>query len=602
MSRLLNFFKKTTNNFKTTVVRFPVVILILAFISIIFSMLIEDSLASHEQLLTRFILSGIFGAFLGVTSQFLIERFKHFSKYKLTLNVLTIILSVLYFYFLTSDDKFSQTMVIRLFACIFALFSTYLFLPSAKNDVDFGKIALVHFKSAFTSILYGVVLYIGLIAIYFAIDLLLFKLNNNIIGHMANIVFIFFTPIYYLSLLPKFNSKEKTDMDLNNEKTIYPHVLEILVSYIVIPLISIFSVVLIIYFMKILFTGVWPVGQVGPMVLGYSAVGLLIYILGSNLSNKFTILFRKLFPIALIPLVVMQFVSSYIRIDAYGITESRYYVIIFGIFSIVCSLYLVLSRRKNPNMIVILAACFAIISIIPPIDAFSISSNSQEARLNNILVKNKMLIDNKIIPNNSIPSEDKNEITNITSYMSRMGYLKNLEWMPAEYYDENKYYANFERIFGFAQYYDYNYSEDNRNYRYAELDTNSPIDITGFDKFLKINIYSRENSSNEKVTTFNLNKNTYSINQSNDNKGNFSLSFLDDSGKSIIDIPMKEFLYKILENSGESKTMMSSESLTINAENDKIRVRLIFDNINIEKASDESMSINGSLYLFVSIP
>lgn len=602
MSRLLNFFKKTTNNFKTTVVRFPVVIMILAFISIIFSMLIEDSLASHEQLLTRFILSGIFGAFLGVTSQFLIERFKHFSKYKLTLNILTIILSVLYFYFLTSDDKFLQTMVIRLFACIFALFSTYLFLPSAKNDVDFGKIALVHFKSAFTSILYGVVLYIGLIAIYFAIDLLLFKLNNNIIGHMANIVFIFFTPIYYLSLLPKFNSKEKTDMDLNNEKSMYPRVLEILVSYIIVPLISIFSVVLIIYFMKILFTGVWPVGQVGPMVLGYSAVGLLIYILGSNLSNKFTILFRKLFPIALIPLVVMQFVSSYIRIDAYGITESRYYVIIFGIFSILCSLYLVLSRRKNPNMIVILAACFAIISIIPPIDAFSISSNSQEARLNNILVKNKMLIDNEIIPNNSIPSEDKNEITNITSYMSRMGYLKNLDWMPAEYYDESKYYASFEQIFGFAQYYDYNYSEENKNYRYAELDTNSPIDITGFDKFLKINIYSREHSSNDKVTTFNLNKNTYSINQSNDDKGNFSLSFLTDSGESIIDIPMKEFIYKILENPGESKTMMSSESLTINAENDKIRVRLIFDNINIEKASDESMSINGSLYLFVSIP
>jgi len=133
-------------------------------------------------------------------------------------------------------------------------------------------------------------------------------------------------------------------LSVNNKKTegatIYPRVLEILVSYIVIPLITVFSAVLIVYFIKILFTGIWPVGQVGPMVLGYSAVGLFIYILGSNLDNKFTVLFRRLFPLVLIPLVIMQLVSSYIRIDAYGITESRYYVILFGIFSIVCASYL----------------------------------------------------------------------------------------------------------------------------------------------------------------------------------------------------------------------------------------------------------------------
>jgi hypothetical protein len=602
MNRFSIFFRKTTNNIKTTIVRFPIVILILAFVSIIISILIEDSLDLREQLLTRFIFSGIFGAFLGIASQFLIERFKKVSNYKLILNTLTIILSIFYFYFLTSDDRFSQAVVVRLFVCIFALFSTYLFIPSIYNDVDFGKISLVHFKSAFTSILYGFVIYIGLISIYFAIDLLLFKLDNNIIGHMANIVFVFFAPIYYLSLLPVFNSNEKDDVEKNYEKSIYPRVLEILVSYIVIPLITIFSVVLIIYFIKILFTGIWPVGQVGPMVLGYSAVGLFVYILGFNLVNKFTLMFRKLFPYILMPLVIMQFVSSYIRIEAYGITESRYYVIIFGVFSVVCSLYLILSKKKNPNMIVILAACFAVVSIIPPVDAFSISSNSQETRINNILVKNKMLIDNKLVSNESISNQDKYEITSITNYMARMGYLRNLEWLPEKYYEENMYYSEFEKIFGFAQYYDNYYSDENNNYIYAVLDTNFPINVVGFDAFLKINIYNNASSSNEQITKFNLNNNSYSIAQNNDDAGNFKLYILNDNGEPVIEIPMKDFLDTILENSGEAKALMPPENLTLNAFNDKIKVRLIFDNINIENLSNGNVSINGSSYVFIGTP
>jgi len=250
------------------------------------------------------------------------------------------------------------------------------------------------------------------------------------------------------------------------------------------------------------------------MVLCYSVVGLLIYILGSSLNNRFIVLFRKLFPFVLIPLVLMQLVSSYIRIDAYGVTEFRYYVVLFGIFSIICAIYLIISKKKNPNVIALLAACFAILSIIPPADAFNISKTSQANRIEEILVRNNMLSDNKIIPNSSISNDDKRELTNITNYMARMGYLRDIDWMEGKILRKKmNIIMGFKEIYGFQPYYDsYSPDEEYRNI-YAVLDTSSPIDIAGFDTFSKSIVYSNTNTSEQQLTTFIQGGNTYTIKQ-----------------------------------------------------------------------------------------
>lgn len=601
MSRLSLFFKKITSNLKTTFSRFPVVLAFLAFITINVSILIENTFLDQENLIVRMIFAAIFGVFLSITSQFLIERFEKLLKYNLILKISSIVLAILYYLFLTTDNQFAQVMVVRLLVCSFALFAIYLYLPSAKNKVNFGKVALIHFKSAITAILYAVVIFVGLVAIFFAIDLLLIDLDEKIIGHMANIVFIFFMPMYYLSLLPKFNSIVEADIKKAEELSIYPKVLEILVSKIVIPLILIFSVVLVAYFVKILVTGIWPVGQVGPMVLGYSAVGLFIYILGHNINNNFTVNFRKYFPIILIPLVMMQLYSSWIRIDAYGITESRYYIVLFGVFSILSALYLILSKVKNPNMIVFLAACFALISILPPIDAFSISKNSQVSRIEEILIRNDMLVNNKVIPKSEISNEDKKEITSISNYLANMGYLDNISWIPDEYSHINEYYSNFNKIYGFQQYYEYHYQEE-FDYIFATLDASSPIDIQGFHAFLKFNLYTNVNMQDRTVSSFTLDNNKYTVNQKVDDRGNIVLTIFDENNNLVIEISMKDFLEGIFEKSKDPKSILSSQDLTMDAKNDLINIRIIVDNISISKNNKNDLKVDGMLYMFVAKP
>ena len=597
MSRIKNFINNMVYNLRETAGRFPLTIVFLASLSGVMFLMIEDYSGLDIDLLSRYMFAGIFGAFLATAVRFMLERFENI-KNSLIFYGLTILLTAGYFYFMT-DDIVNSKMVIHLLVISFALFAGYLYLPSYKNAMNFGNVALAHFKSAFTSILYGIVLYLGIAAIIGAIDILLYDVDYKSYAHAANIIFIFFTPMYYLSLLPKFNSRDETDDAKKEISFLYPKFLDILVSYITIPLISAFTAVLIIYFIKILVTGVWPVGQVGPMVLGYSAVGYFIYILSSNLNNKFSVVYRKVFPIILIPLVVMQLVSSYIRIDAYGITESRYYVVLFGIFSIVCALVLILGKKKNPNTIVLLSAIFALLSIIPPVDAFTVSKNSQAKRLTEILNRNSMLVDGEIVKKTKLSTDDMFEITNISNYMHEMGYLDDMDWFPEEYADN--YYGNFKNIYGFDQYYDRGFpGQDERLYFNAMLDENERINIENYDIFFKMTIHNKR-EPDEVTGEFSLKDKNYMVKQIADEKGYLTITVLDETNI-LMEIPMKEFIDGLFEKSNASKGTMDKESLTIEKQNDKLKVKLLINDINVDKYNPDDIYIYANIYVFVAAP
>lgn len=596
MSRIRNFISSMVYNLKTTVIRFPLTIVFLASLSTVMFLIIEDYSSLDIDLLSRYMFAGIFGALLATAVRFMLERFEGL-KNSFLFYGLTILLTAGYYYFLTNDE-FSNKMFIHLLVISFALFAAYLFLPSSKNAVNFGNVALAHFKASFTSLLYGIVLYIGIAAIIGAIDILLYDIDYKSYAHAANIIFIFFTPLYYLSLLPKFNSTDKNDDAKKEISFIYPKFLDILVSYITIPLITAFTAVLIIYFIKILASGVWPVGQVGPMVLGYSAAGYFIYILSSNLNNKFSVLYRKLFPLVLIPLVVMQMVSSYIRIDAYGITESRYYVVLFGIFSIVCALVLIFTKKKNSNTIVLLSAIFALISIIPPVDAFTVSKNSQERRLTEILNRNNMIVDGEIVKRADISTDDMYEITNISNYMQGMGYLDDMDWFPDKYADN--YYGNFRNIYGFEQYYDTGYpGREETLYLNAMLNENEKINIEDYDMFFKIYIHNKREPDAE-LGEFTLKGKNYAIKQIFDEKGYITITVSDDSN-TLIEIPMKEFIDGLFEKANEPKGLMDQETLTIETQNDELKVKLLINDINVDKSDPEDIYIYANIYVFVAV-
>lgn len=595
MGRISEYIKKMMNDIRATFSRFASVPVFLAAITVLVSLQIEEVFSENSrQMIERILFSLIAGAFFGTALEFLCERFDRLKKYRIVLQSITLVFSLIYYMLLSSEGKIEFAATIRLIVICFSLFAFYIWIPSYKNRAVFSNNALAHFKASFISVLYSLVLSLGFIAIYFAIDLLLVKLDFHIPGHIANIMGIFFFPVYYLAQLPDFNSNNEQMLEKSRISSVYPRFLEILVSYIALPLITLFTAVLAIYLVKIVVTLKWPVGQLGPMLLWYSAVGLFLYVLCGKLENRFTQAYRKYFPIALIPLVLMQLYSVFIRVNAYGITESRYYLILFGIYSIVCAVALILSKGNKPGVITVFAAAFAIVSLIPPVDAFSISRASQTNRLENIMRQNDMFSSGKPAPKADIPLKDKAEITNIMNYMNQMGHTSKVSWLPSGY----NHYQDFSKVFGFEQQYGTVFPEPTGITWYnGMIEQNLPIDITGYATALKLAFYKGTSST----AAFEVGGKAYKLNITYTDDNDVEFLITDNFNQKQAAITLKPLLEKLLtEQKINQGSPIPPADLTMDATGSSLKMRVILQNISFQKENGKGVdNINGEAFVLI---
>jgi hypothetical protein len=239
-------------------------------------------------------------------------------------------------------------------------------------------------------------------------------------------------------------------------------------------------VILYIYFAKIIITRVWPIGLVSHLVLWYSALcAAVIFLIAPIKENAWVEKFILLLPKLLLPILVMMFISMGIRINAYGITENRYFVMVLGIW-VFCMMLYISFRKVHRNVILpISLSIIAIISVFGPLSSFSVSKFSQNSRLSGILVRNEMLVENKIIkPKVDVSEKDKKEVSAILSYFERNHSLNDVKYLENgfELEDMNK-------TFGFA------YENPNQYYpdeSYFSFSTNQPsgaLDIRGYEYF-----------------------------------------------------------------------------------------------------------------------
>ncbi|MCX7615279.1 MAG: DUF4153 domain-containing protein [Clostridiales bacterium] len=574
MGRIKGTFQLLTKSLLRAVLRFPVTVLCLVAAEILICYLI--SLHSTPPLITqKLIFTFLVGAVLSMATQFALERFDHIKKFYFLIYGLAILLTAGYFLILWPAPEISAEIGIRTFVAVFAMICAVLWFPSYKGKTDFNKVALIHFKSVFTSLLYAAVLSAGVAAIIAAIDILLFKINNDTYSYAMSVIWVLFATIYYLSLLPVFSSEEEYVVAVMQRAEKYPKFLEILISYIAIPLVTAYTMVLFAYFIKILVTMHWPSGQLGPMVLAYSAAGLLIFVLSSLLENRFATAYHKIFPKVLIPVVIMQLISVGIRLNAYGVTESRYYVVLFRIFSITVGILLSVKPLIRNSIIALLAAGFAIFSIIPPVDAFTVSRNSQIGRVETILQSEGILKGGKLTPKENASEKTRIEITNILSYLNSRSSLKYIKWLPKDF----NIYEDMQKTFGFEPAYP-SYGGNPGKYYNASVDTNMPVNISGYDISVLINSdrYSKDTGSNINFKVRNID---YQLSVKRINNEDARISIKNTAGTELIGTGLYEFVKGFSSTGNLEKNIMPPEKMTLDVTKNGYKLRIVFQYLSV---------------------
>ncbi len=434
-------------NIKTTCKRFPVSIIILFLISALFFTTLH-----YNDNISEFYNKRIFIAILALIMIFIFSIWTYLAsentkKNKLQRNLFQIIVVVFWiiFYNIFSLDPNDFENFLFFFLSFTWIIAFLFFAPYLKNLFKkwiqqsifytyFYNISVV----ILISFIFAWVLF-GLGAIGIAATDALFDLDIDeakTYWNWAILSMSIIAPLFALSQIP---DKKSFRDDHFNENAFF----WFLIKFVAIPFIYLYFFILYAYTIKVLSNfWNWPKWEVSWLVIGFSIFGYITYSFSYIFEEKNKLIknFRKIFPYAVIPQIFMLFYAIYLRIWQYDITVNRYFVVIFGLWLLIISLYFIFSKKKNLIVIpAILSLFIIIISIIPKYNIYSFPEERQLTRLENNLEKAKILQENKITPlkNYSDISEDLSKnIYSWIDYLCDFNNCKSIKELFPQIYSE----------------------------------------------------------------------------------------------------------------------------------------------------------------------
>lgn len=552
-----------------SITRYPLTSVFLLALTLTIISAIEDTQGDYSKLIATFLV----GTFLSISVQAIFERFLRKASYRMILMGVAIVLSLGYYIIISPLSKLTLVVIIRTIVAVFALVIIFIWVPSIKSKISFNESFMAVFKSFFIALFFSGVIFTGVSLILAATDVLIISLDEKLYMHAANLIFAMFAPLYFLSMIPIYpgrSQEENEEEEFIKKATTSNKFLETLISYVIIPITAVFTVILLLYIIMNITGDFWTDNLMEPMLVSYSITVIFVYLLAAKLDNAFAKYFRRIFPKVLVPVVLFQTISSVIKIGDLGITYGRYYVIMFGIFATTAGILFCLIPVHKNGMIAPILIALAIISILPPVDAFTISRSNQTSRLKNALTRNNMLEDNTIKPNASVSEKDREIIVASTNYLFNTNNTDGIEWLAS--YNVNR---DFEGTFGFTEYgqVDYKYKSF---YASREL---SPIPVDGYDYMVHSNINSGaiDNGS----STFEKNGMTYTLNETIEGD-NRSIVLWDENQKEIIRIAVQD-IFSRFEGRVSEKNSITTEEATYTQENDLAVLSYVIENVNISE-------------------
>jgi len=496
-----------------------------------------------------------------------------------------IVLFVFGFHQRITEIEMQQFLVLNIALHLLVSFAG--FLPRTYNQDEFWEFNKQLFLRILTSGLYSIVLYCGLALAILAIDKLFkVKFYNDIYLHIFFVIAGIFNTIFFLNGVPETNNSQ------NPLVLKYPKGLKNFTQYVLLPLISLYLVILICYEAKILVTLSLPVGWVSYLVLVFAIFGILSFLLihpiATETANLWMRTFSRWFYFLLIPLLGLLFWAILYRINLYGFTHERYYVILLSIWlSIVVGYFLI---QKNPKIKFIpVSMCLAgLFSIVGPQSANSISKYSQLSRFEFYMEK----------PNQKLTFEQEQDLSSIVSFLDdnygaavMIPYAKGkLQTLLKK--DKSPGYYEIMKSLGYEYRSEYDLRNDTDNtfyFYYYGNDNNKVENIHGNDFLFSISSYNNFDCNN----CTSIEGKTYSIKSM---KTDYGLDL--QINQDIIPLKINDFVNK---NSNFRRNNHSNKSVVQKIDHQKYAITLNYISANGSIEEKKKILENYEIKVMVAI-
>lgn len=588
--KLIQNVRERWRVFTDTLTRFPLSVVTLVAATITGMLSIEAG--NHREVLYRLLVTFLLGALLAAVLQFAYERFGVRPLHRIISMGLAVVLTVFY-YILIGSVTWQEEDITRTSVLFFILIVSFLWIPIIRSPYHFNHSFMAAFKGFFLSLLFTGVLFLGIALVLGATDMLLFDIDGKTYSHAANLIFILIAPIYFLSMIPHYPGREgveNSEEEITLQRLTSPtKFLETLFSYVIIPITAVFTVVLLLYIVTNITGEFWSDNLMEPLLITYSITVICIYLLTSSINNKIVRYFRLIFPKALVLVVLFQTIASFLKFKEIGMTYGRYYVLLYGVFALIAGLWFCFKPVDKSGFIAPVLIVMSLISIIPPVDAFTVSKVNQATRLKRLLLENGMFEGDTILAKKDVSQEDREAIVAAVQYLNRMGYTEDIPYL--QQYAKGR---DFEATFGFEE---YESTHDTSKNLYLRRDTTEPISIEGYDRLQRAYIYNEVDPMD--LGSFEVDGRTYTLSMMGVKDGNKVYLVLKEQDE-ILRMELDRIYEKFEEKVNVYDGVITNEEATFTEENSDAKITIVTDNISIY-AWDDTKSREMEIYILIKI-
>lgn len=151
------------------------------------------------------------------------------------------------------------------------------------------------------------------------------------------------------------------------------------------PLCSLYALILILYLAKTAIQAHWPDGWVAMPTLIFAAIGLIVYVIirqtRKTTPERWATGFCRLFPVVLIPLSLVLLAAMHVRVHEYGFTEWRVAGIYLGGWILLLALFFTVRQDASTWWIAASLTLLLAAAAVGPVSLGTISVRSQQARV-----------------------------------------------------------------------------------------------------------------------------------------------------------------------------------------------------------------------------
>ncbi len=263
--------------------------------------------------------------------------------------------------------------------------------------------------------LYAATLFLGLAVALAAVDKLLgIDIPSEAYPQLFALLTLLFHPWFVLHGVP-----HRRDLDALVTQNEYPTGLKLFAQYVLVPLVTLYLVILTLYLARILITQSWPSGWIGYLVSSVSVIGtlalLLVHPLRDRVEERWISAYARWYFLALLPALVMLLLAIGKRIGQYGITEPRYALLVLAAWMTGIAAYFGITRSRRIALIPVSLAAVTLLALIGPWSMTAMSRRSQAGRLAAILGRSPL----PPRPGQPLAEGDRREVVAILTYLER---------------------------------------------------------------------------------------------------------------------------------------------------------------------------------------